>query len=849
MNLLEFLKADGKKIIITDDSDNLNRIIKMYAINGNGFLNARVINIIDVAKEIIIEHFLNENNLSFINMIDDEISINLLETIIEENANDIIPESSYSLDTAREVLRNINILRSNDSNLNYDDYKTLYLKNIIDKYEEKLKGLKVYDGVSLIKDALKNCFASNENVAFLFFNEISDEERKMLIKRYPNHFVLDSPCYCNKIAFSKSYGVFNEIKNVCEDILNRKLSLGDINIVYPSVQYENPIRAMLELYKIEYNFISGQNGLNNSYVQMLISVLKFAASNYSFSYLRDLFFNKDFKINDLNLPKEYNQTVKNGIGFGANRYFNDEYYKDNSLEFVSFLRQLVTTLKEYDGNKVFLSELLSSLNELLVSYCDKKINTSFLNTIIDDYNFLQTKENFNNAVLTLLDKISNITICDNEEDNKINLYLIKKKVKVLTRKYNYVVGLSESYFTLNNSESPLLSDDELEKYLISSERFKANNKEEVHQTTFINSLNYLNDCEIYYSYPYFDTVNNMELSKSSLYLRLQNKYGVVDSDIKTNSSYDFINRDIRVLNRYEFKKIDSETKDILDITISASALEELAACSFKYYYHYDKHLKLYESRDFNPTTFLEAVDFGTFVHAIFEKYISEKFIKRNEYGSSFDEKMYENVFKEALDEIKKTCPVGLANAYDKDVSKVRQGSINYLEKFHDDFKKTKWKVYACEYKLDPLKNTIVFEYDEKTIRLHIKGSVDRIDYYDDENGRHYRIFDYKTGKKKKKEKDVKDNKTFQYFLYKKALLNNENKEFIKGNIESFSYVFPFEKKSFNQEYNPEISEKNEDKIREILGNYFIYKDFKKCDNCTYCDYAKCCLIKEENGDE
>ena len=94
MNLLEFLKTNGKKIVITDDSDNLNRIIKMYAINGNGFLNARVINIIDVAKEIIIEHFLNENNLSFINMIDDEISVNLLETIIEENANDIIPESS-----------------------------------------------------------------------------------------------------------------------------------------------------------------------------------------------------------------------------------------------------------------------------------------------------------------------------------------------------------------------------------------------------------------------------------------------------------------------------------------------------------------------------------------------------------------------------------------------------------------------------------------------------------------------------------------------------------------------------------------------------------------------------------
>ena len=843
MELKDYLinKDIVNKTIITDDTNNLYKIIRSFVFKNNSLYDIKIININDLAKDIIIKHKLKNNDLKPLKVVDHNICISLVEEVIKENKSDIISKESYSIDTFNEVLKIINIIRNNKTN-DYSDERISYIKKIIKDYEEKLKEKKIYDNSLLFNEALKY-IDNKEKIGYcFFFNELDDNKKELLDKLYEERIDLTyNISLNNNFNFYKCYGIFNEINRICLDIKERNLNLGDINIINPSSDCENVIRAILKGNKINHNFISGKNSLNDDYIQILNSVFDFALDNYSFCDLKELFLNKSFYIKDVNLIFEYNKILNKQIGFGIDRYFDDSFYENINEGFVSFIKELLNIFKKYAGSdEALLACLLSDIHHLLSLYCISTNSFSYIDRLIEDYRFLEYKDNFENIILKIEELLERIRIIDKEENNKINVICLNSRVNVICRKYNYVVGLSETYFTSSNKESPLLNDETLKKYLINSFNYLTFNKEYLHQLAFEKSFSYLENSEINYSYPYFDTLNNMNLSPCSLFIKISK-----DKEIKCiNSYFGLINDDICLNNNNTYKEKEETINDEIIINISSSAIDELSKCPLKYYYQYDRKINVYREREFNKSIWLEPIDLGNFVHGIFEEYVNKAFIE-NKY-QEFNEILYEEVFNNQLNKILKVCPISSNNAYKKDIKKVKEKTISYLKNMHNEFNISKWKVYACEYKINPLNNgfSIFYKDINKEIKVCIRGIIDRIDYYDDESGRHYRIIDYKTGKKGSKKKDVKDGHTFQYYLYEKALMTNNDKDFIKGTIEYFRYDFPLALRNYDKEYKP-IADKIE-AFKTMLRSYFIDKDyFSKVNEklCEYCDYKKCCFVK------
>lgn len=854
MDLKDYLiNDDTNKIIVTDNCNNLLKIIRTFVFNKTNLYDLRVVDICDLAKESIIKQKIKDNDFAPLKSIDRNISVSFIEEVIKEINLDIIPKESYSEDTFNEVLRIINIFRNNkttDYFDNCDDKKALYIKKIIELYEEKLIENGVFDEALLFNKAIKYAQKKDKIVYCFFFNELEDNKQEFLDKAYKDKVMLTYSSFLNNdVNFYKCYGVFNEIKRICDDIALRDICLGDVNIIYPSNDYENIIRAVLSGNGIDYNFLSGQNSLNDDYIQMLNCLLEFVKNNYSYAILKNLFENKSFYIKDVNLFFEYKKLIKRQIGFGIDRYFDDSFYEDVNDDFVFFIKELLSIFKKYEKKDVvLLSSLLEDIHHFLSKYSISSKSFIYIDRLIEDYSFLNYKDSYENIISKTEDLLKRIRIADREENNKINVLCLNNEVNVICRKYNYVVGLSESYFTSSNKESPLLNDEILEKYLTNSFNYLAKNKEFIHQLAFEKSFSYLENSEINYSYPYFDTLNNMNLSPCSLFIKISK-----DKEITCLNNYlNIIDDDICLNDDIAYKEKDEVVENEIIINISSSAIDELLKCPLKYYYHYDRKIIIDREKEFNKSIWLEPIDMGNFVHGIFEEYVNKAFII-NKY-ETFDEKLYEEVFNNQLNNILKVCPFSSDGAYKKDIKKIKVKTISYLKNMHSEFGNSKWKVLACEYKLKPENNGFSISYKDinKTINVHLRGIIDRIDYYDEIDGRHYRIIDYKTGKKGSKKKEVESGHTFQYYLYEKALMTNNEKDFVEGTFDCFRYDFPLALRNYDKEYKPDVDKTNI--FENTLRSYFVDKDYLsniKENMCEYCDYKKCCFVKcfKVNEDE
>lgn len=833
MKLLDFINKDiyTRKTIITDDKVNMLKIIRLLSYK-NPILSLEIKSIKEYEKELC--------NLD-LEIIDHSLAVYIIDEILNKDSlyTGLVPIESYSLKTSEEVLRIINILRANKTSSLFNDnmdYQLFLIKKLISEYEKYLKNNGLIDEILLASKALEHK-ETDEHKATFIFGELNDLEKELLVN-------LDSLTYepegDNSLSFTKAYGSYNEVENVIKRIDEDKLRFDDIAIYYPNNEYLQQIEALLKYNGLPYKSTSIP-ALSTDLINALIILIDFSLYNYTYSTLEDLF---DLRAISLSY-KDFISGTRAKISFGLDAYLNNELIeKCVSEEYFVFLLNLAKTYKKYEGNlDVKTADLLSDLLSLIKPYyLNKDLNC--LDSFVDNLNYIRREESLYSALNFLKEQLSEMNFVSEEEEGKISLINIGNKANVSTRKYNFVLGLAESIFSIKQKESPVLNDKYLNAYLLESETHLSSYKQKIKEKAFKKSFAYLSDGEINYSYPLYDTVNSTDLSCSMLYLELLNKSGLSE---KEYLSYDFIPEEYNVINKRIIKE-KSETEEIKEVerSLSPSSLEELANCPLKFYYHYDRKLYVPEFKNYDPSIWLLANEKGTLVHAVFEDYINEVFVGKEKY-EEFSEDRFERVYDFRFKETLKTCPISTNEAYQKESKKIKQACHDYLIDLHKELDKGPWKVYACEFEIDKDSNQTVITYEngEKFI-LHIKGFVDRIDYYDDETGfRHYRIVDYKTGTYKHKADEVNGGKTFQYYLYKKALNGLNKEDFKKGRVAEFAYVFPFET-GYKKILKCPVDTEMPDSLKNAIYSYYFkknyIKEFKSSENpCVYCDYGKCCF--------
>ena len=333
-------------------------------------------------------------------------------------------------------------------------------------------------------------------------------------------------------------------------------------------------------------------------------------------------------------------------------------------------------------------------------------------------------------------------------------------------------------------------------------------------------------------YSYYDTLAFKELSPSLFYLTKLNEAAESESTYKPHKTGYRFNKCLENVEDELVKEIENKGEEYTFVTesLSATTLETLVKCPFKYYYQ--KILNIAElDNNYSGETWLNASEKGTFFHRIMELYCKAVFLDKYAGETTFSQEEFDKAYNKALKETEIKVPYISECAKNVEAEAIKQVAISYLEELHRFYEEEltsgrKWMVLGCELgfgKDEGSKFRVIYKYDDK-VNFDWKGSIDRMDGYMDAEGIiHLKILDYKTGKMSKlkegiKGKTKKENKKsllpdkkllppdmkLQHFIYgmagieyvkqsQEALKEKFGNNEIKGiKLDKVFYDFPFE---------------------------------------------------------
>ena len=312
-------------------------------------------------------------------------------------------------------------------------------------------------------------------------------------------------------------------------------------------------------------------------------------------------------------------------------------------------------------------------------------------------------------------------------------------------------------------------------------------------------------------------------------------------------------------------------KNKFEISFSKSALDMLINCPLAYHYSKDEHLYEEEYQLKDTSEWLKPNEQGTFAHDVLCKYVNANLKgKKNSEIGDFNEKSFNEKFKECIEETEKKYPIyseGEAKRFQKTSKKSLK---QYLEELHKELKSkdNKWVISETEFNIDDCNDVITVNGNSFTVNYH--GIVDRIDTYKENEKTFARIIDYKSGSKDKYLMYKNIENTSQHHIYKLLVEKKLGYE-----VEEFDYVFVFDDDKKGNEKNikiekdefenpiagsnyPRVIKANPDSkievsiipLTEIVDNVCIKKDYmldkldlikKEDERCKFCNYKNICL--------
>ncbi len=283
---------------------------------------------------------------------------------------------------------------------------------------------------------------------------------------------------------------------------------------------------------------------------------------------------------------------------------------------------------------------------------------------------------------------------------------------------------------------------------------------------------------------------------------------------------------------------DGENHSIIfeNMQVSASRLETLTFCPFKYFLHYVLKVRVPDELEYDPGRWLEPWQRGELIHEIFCRFMRD-LVKRKE---KFSEKDHMPIIQKIGEEI--------VLRYKNEIPPPSEG-IFKVEK--NDIFQAIDVFMAVENKrkdeVEPLMFEVFFEgitpNNFSDFPLQLRGRIDRIDRV---GKGFYRVIDYKTGRYTKFQniKYFGGGKVLQHALYALAaekILEDKGMDIAPKVIES-GYSFPTPRGEGNEVIFKEFNRKDfKDLINEIIGimtaGQFVVNPEARCD---YCDYADIC---------
>ncbi len=775
--------------------------------------------------------------------------------------------------------------------------KEKQIKSLISDYENKLNDEELYDKVSIIKAATKALndgkvhVESEIGILSYLYSRYTYVEREFVSALTDSLVEID----CERVSnvdseFYEVYGQTNEIQVVIEELASKGIPFGQVNILYSSDEYENCIRAALGERNIPFSFVSGCSVRDKSYVSFLLAIITWIKDDYSYDSFETVASSVLTR-----LGKDYSFGKKAGIGWGLDRYEmfvnkmtseKASYQKlllkhkrireitssvdgtvsieDCSTEYVSFISNLVKFVLNTDKKPYNVGVIYRRLLQLIKDNTKEfGMDKKYLSLMEDKRRFFDLvgeAETFMEALNFIYDEVATLRMADSDESDAIIVMKMAGPV-VLERPYQFCIGMSYDAFGAKTIDSPVLPDDRLSVLVNENSGYidRILNRNLMKKENLIRSLSSMPDGNVTICANTYDTRNFRETAVSEAFIELKTKFGCVavkdagysnklelSKDYLVDKSKVYAGADTSGFTEPKKGYIEEEMVGGFRVVklgkLSPTALHNLMSCPWKFDYlikHFEE-----EGAKKDVTKWLPANEKGNLFHQIFQEYCDSVLIGKA-LGSAdvVDAAALKAIVDNAIEEFEVLVPKGSAQAFDIECKLVREQTEAYISNLYADLKSNpkKWIVKECEREfttepmyIDENGDVVSAPGTCDVVEFSYHGFLDRIDSYVGADGiEHARIIDYKTGKKDKLEKKIKDNLQIQHTIYSIAATED---------VDYFSYDFPCDGNKKIEKQGADIKEVPKE-YREQMADVLLKGKYELLDDnaCAFCDYKDICI--------
>ena len=841
-------------------------MVNDMARSGASALNLDPMTIKRLSEEIC-QRYIEENNILIIDdILGKSIVLDLLKTLNKTEEGFFFRESLIDERTAQEVYKVIMELKSKHI---FDFPREKDLDKIYGMYESKLKELNAMDYVDIMLKAIeveeidvfkdkKIAVAANiefHNVERKLFEQLSKDAVKI---KMPVKNLVDSPKEYffkeniesldsnRKISFFNEYGVRNEIKYIIDDIVKKEIPLDEVVVAYTDGKYIGPINLEFQKAGLAINFSDGLDILSSTSYRFIKSIFEFAQNYYNIKFLKPIFFNDSLNIKidkeEITSHSIYEELILCKVFYGRENYDRLNFIPENikadsriKREWIrEFFRDLLFTLPE---EKVDFKSYIKKLEVLIKKYVklpdkgqDKSYDTTAMESILERLRTMEaiplkvSRGEYFDIVLSYLEEIS----IYRKGANPSKVFACKYSTAGYTgRSHLYLIGLDSDTLANKMVESPILLDNIRKDISLSLSFSKESYRYKKYKIKEALTSNFK---AISVGYSNFDMMEVKAKTPSKIYTELKDEYGHEDS---------FIKKPKRLLGK--------------DLVSSATALDTLGQCSRKLYLQKGLGLKEKEDIEVDLDRWLDALDKGSLVHEVLNRYFDLP-------ESGRDDDVLLNIIEELCQEKERETPYILKEVYKREKEEIR----SFCRAIVKREKTNGLEVFLNELSFGGEKENRTFGTLKKQrvtigdVGLSVFGAIDRIDI--DRAKKIFKIVDYKTGNLKSFEKrlrtasgrgknkvfDYSEGQRFQFYIYKKALeniikLDNEYKDY---RVESFSYEFKDD--VINIEFDPQFIGEIEARIKALLqidifeNDKAIIYDEDDTLTCKYCEFKNIC---------
>lgn len=211
------------------------------------------------------------------------------------------------------------------------------------------------------------------------------------------------------------------------------------------------------------------------------------------------------------------------------------------------------------------------------------------------------------------------------------------------------------------------------------------------------------------------------------------------------------------------------------VSLSPSSVEKYYKCPFNYFCQYGLNLRVPVKNEIN------GVNRGNVVHYVLENIMSVEENGTRVYDSSF-EKLSENEIRSRVYKLSEEYKnkemggdFGKNERFRSVFKRIQDNTVLVVKNIQEELCGSSFKPEAFEYVIDNKNGKPLLVIENENIKIKVKGKIDRIDTYKDEQSNSYiKIVDYKTGVDKDLLRKIFHGVSLQLVIYLMALLNSEN---------------------------------------------------------------------------